>query len=161
MILTVMKNRYCNFTSGLLFPIQFQVLGYVFLFAGATLFVINIWASLIFIALGCLIVSAFFGIQFKGGRFREYNAFFFVKSGKWQPYAEVEKIFIKKVKTSQKFYGRANQSSTIKSVVYKAFAKFDSGTTVLLVENKDKSKVQKKIKKVVDYLRTDVIDYSD
>jgi len=156
-----MSKPYFCVKNGLLFPIQFQILGYVLLFSGLFLFVENIWTSIFFILLGGLIVSAFSGTEFKSNYFREFNAFFFVKYGKWQSYGEVEKLFIKKVKRSQKLYGRANQSSTIRSSLYKAFAKFDNGSSVLLLENKNKSKLKEKLSKVADYLQTEVVDYSD
>lgn len=71
-----MSKNYLNLKTGLLFPIQFQLLGYIFLFAGLALIVINIWASIIFILLGGVIVTAYSGIEFKKDQFREYNAFF-------------------------------------------------------------------------------------
>lgn len=156
-----MQEPYLNLKNGLLFPIQFQILGYVFLFAGLALLVINLWAGFIFILLGGVIVSAFSGIEFKKDRLREYNAFLFIKSGKWEPLNNVEKIFIKRIEVSQKFYGRANQSSTIKNHIYKAFLKFENGNSVLVCDDKNKSKVEKKLKKLSDYLNTEIIDYTD
>lgn len=156
-----MSKPYLNLKNGLLFPLQFQILGYVLLFAGLVLLVINIWASIIFILLGGVIVSAFSGIEFKKDKFREYNAFFFIKNGKWETLKKAEKIFIKRVKVSQKFYGRANQSSTIKNVVYKAFLKFEDGETILLYDHKNKDKVESKVKELSNFIETEIIDYTN
>jgi len=73
----------------------------------------------------------------------------------------VEKIFIKKIKVSQRFYGRANQSSTIRNVVYKAFLKFENGETIFLYEHKNKEKVQSKLKRLSHFLETEIIDYAN
>ncbi|MGM0579380.1 MAG: hypothetical protein ACQETL_01780 [Bacteroidota bacterium] len=150
-----------NLKNGLLFPFQFQMLGYVFLFAGIALIVVNIWASIIFILLGGVIVSAFAGVEFKKDKFREYNSFFFIKNGKWEPLRKVEKIFIKRVKVSQKFYGRANQSSTIRNVVYKAFLKFENGETIFLYDHKNKEKVESKLKELSNFLKAEIFDYTN
>ncbi|ADR22500.1 hypothetical protein MATR_36540 [Marivirga tractuosa] len=155
------KQPFFNLKNGLLFPIQFQILGYVLLFAGLALIVINIWASIIFILLGGVIVTALSGIEIKNDKFREYNSFFFIKNGKWEPLRKVEKIFIKRVKVSQKFYGRANQSSTSRNVVYKAFLKFENGQTIFLSDHKNKGKVESKLKEIADFLKTEIIDYTN
>lgn len=156
-----MSKPYLNLKNGLLFPFQFQILGYVLLFAGLALIVINIWASILFVLLGGAIVSAFSGIEFKKDKFREYNSFFFIKNSKWEPLRKVEKIFIKRVKVSQKLYGRANQSSTIRNTVYKAFLKFENGETLFLYEHKNKETVQSKLKELSDFLKTEIIDYTN
>lgn len=156
-----MSNDYYNLKNGLLFPFQFQVLGYILFLSGLILIIINIWASIIFLFLGAFIISAFSGIEFSGGQFREYNAFFFLKSGKWKRLREVEKIYIKKIKVSQKFYGRANQSSVVRNVIYKAFLKFEDGESVLLYEHKNKNKVESKVNQIAETLKTQVLDYSN
>ena len=155
-----MSRLYFNLKNGLLFPFQFQILGYVFLFAGFALAVVNIWASIIFILLGGLIVTAYAGIEFKGNHFREYNAFFFIKNGKWKPLRKVEKIFIKQTKVSQKYYGRANQSSTFRSHVYKAFLKFDNGETLFLYDHKNKDQVESKLEELSGFLKVEGIDFT-
>jgi hypothetical protein len=155
-----MGKQYLNIKTDLLFPIQFQILGYVLLFSGLVLIVVNIFASIILILFGGLIVTAYAGVEFKENKFREYNSFFFLRFGKWGKLKGVNKIFIKKVKTSQKLYGRANQSSIIKNVIYKAFLKFEDGNTILLKENKDKIKLEQNIQSVNQYFKTDTIDYS-
>lgn len=156
-----MEKHYLNLKNGLLFPVQFQILGYVLLFAGLALIVVNIWASIILIILGGAIVSAYSGIEFKKDKFREYNAFFFIKNNKWEALRKVEKIFIKRVKVSQKLYGRANQSSTIRNAVYKAFLKLENGETLFLYEHKNKETVQSKLKELSDFLKTEIIDYTN
>ncbi len=155
-----MQKPYLNVKNGLVFPFQFQILGYVLLFSGLLLVMVNIWASIIFILLGGLIVSGFSGIEFKNESFREYNAFFFLKSGKWMPLNRVEKIFIKPIKVSQKMYGRANQSSTIRNTVYKAFLKFENGNTIKLYESKNKDKIENNLRELSNYLKTDIVDYA-
>ncbi|HET8861393.1 MAG TPA: hypothetical protein VFM92_15760 [Marivirga sp.] len=149
-----------NLRSGLLFPFQFQLVGYIFLFAGLVLLVINVWASLFLIILGFLIVTAYSGLEFNDNQFREYNAFFFIKSGKWVPYNEVEKIFIKKAKISQKFYGRVNQGSMITKEIYKAFIKFDNGKSILLFENKNQDKLKAKLQKLSNQFSVEIFDYT-
>lgn len=73
----------------------------------------------------------------------------------------VEKIFIKRVKVSQKFYGRANQSSTIRNLVYKAFLKFENGETLFLYDHKNKDKVKSKLKELSGYIKAEIIDYTN
>ncbi|WKV13436.1 hypothetical protein [Marivirga harenae] len=157
-----MSTLYLNVKSGLLFPFQFQILGYVFLFSGIALTAINIWTSIVFILLGGFIVTAYSGIDFRGEQLREYNSFlFFFKFGKWQRIESPEKIFIKKVKRSQKFYGRANQSSTFKKVIYKAFLKLDDNATISLFEDKNQGKVLERSQPIANYFRIEVVDYSN
>lgn len=155
------EQLYLNIKNGLLFPVQFHILGYVLLFAGSAFIVINFWVSIILILIGGLIVSAYSGTEFKGDNFRAYNAFFlFYKSGKWEPLKQAEKIFIKRVKLSQKFYGRANQSSTISNIKLKAFLKFKDGNTILLFEHKKQQKVQDIAKAVADHFNVEIVDHS-
>jgi len=149
-----------NIKSGLLFPIQFLFLGYVFLLGGVMIVIENIWLSPFLILAGLFIVSAYGGVEFRKGEYRTYSAFIFIKFGKWKSVGEVEKIFIKGIKTSQKFYGRANQSSVIKNYIYKAFLKFENGESVFLYENKNKKKMDNKVREINDQLKTEVFDYS-
>lgn len=155
-----MDNQYLNIKTGLLFPVQFQILGYVLLLSGLGLLIIHFLTSIILILLGGFIVTAYSGVEFKNHKIREYNSFFFLRFGKWEKLEKVEKIFIKKIKKSQKFYGRANQSSIIREEIYKAFLKFENGKKIELKESRNKTKLEQKIQKLNQYFQTEIVDYS-
>ncbi|WP_085516093.1 hypothetical protein [Marivirga sericea] len=155
-----MSNNYLNIRKGMLFPFQFQLLGYILLLTGLAVLVINILASVILVVIGGFIVTAYSGTEFKEGHFRAYNAFGFMKFGEWQTLSKVEKLFIKKVNTSQKMYGRANQSSIIKSIRFKAFLKFENGNSILFYETKNYNRLKEKAENMARYLNLEIVDYS-
>jgi len=149
-----------RFYKALLFPIQFQILAYSLLLVAFIAVFINVYVAILLFLISFLIITAYSGIEFKGNKYREFNAFYFIKTGEWKSYEGIEKIFIKNLKTSQRFYGRANTSSVINVEKYIAFLKFSDGTTIELKTAKKKAKLLQKLDSLKSYLHTTIQDQS-
>ncbi|GAA5027933.1 hypothetical protein GCM10011506_15650 [Marivirga lumbricoides] len=90
--------------------------------------------------------------------YREYNSFFRIRFGKWKDIQGVDKIYVNKIKSSQKMYSRANVSTTLKEYVYKCFIKFSDGEKLLLTQNKRKNNVLKEVQPIAKSYGLEVID---
>ncbi|PTB94836.1 hypothetical protein C9994_11805, partial [Marivirga lumbricoides] len=87
-----------------------------------------------------------------------YNSFFRIRFGKWKDIQGVDKIYVNKIKSSQKMYSRANVSTTLKEYVYKCFIKFSDGEKLLLAQNKRKNNVMKEVQPIAKSYGLEVID---
>lgn len=138
-----MTSTKINVKGGKLFPLQFQLLAFILLFLGTALLFVNLPVAIIMLLVSGLLLTGYSGCEFDLGNksYREYNSFFMFRFGKWKNTKAVDKIYVNKIKTSQKIYSRANLSTTVKAFTYKCFVKFSDGEKILLLENKDKSYV--------------------
>lgn len=151
-----------NLASGKLFPIQFQWLAFIFLFFGTTLLFVNPIVGVVLLLPGGLILTSFSGfeIDFKNKKYRRYNSFFRFKFGQWQELKPVAKIYINKIKTSQKMYSQANLSSTLRGFCFKSYIKFSNEERVFIVEKKDKNNLIELLQPLATSLKLEIIDNS-
>ena len=92
--------------------------------------------------------------------YREYNSFFRIRFGKWKDIPGVEKIYVNKIKSSQKMYSRANVSSVLREHIYKCFIKFSDGQKLLLTQKRNKEDVMKEVQLIAKSYGLEVIDNS-
>lgn len=70
------------------------------------------------------------------------------KTGKPRKYNSLEKIFINKVKTSQKMYSQANHGHTTRGVEFHAYLKYDEDKKIFLASDKDEKKLEDQMIKI-------------
>ena len=121
-------------------------------------------AGSVFLFLGSLFVlTASEGTEFnlKNKTFREYNSFFFLKTGKFEPLGLVEYIFINKgTESLQMSSPRGVQTAVVESVVFNAYLKLKSGEKIQLLRDKNKFTVIKKLQTLSERLPAEIIDHS-
>lgn len=145
-----------------LFPFQFQVVGYALLMAGVILVPSgNLIIGLALCVAGFFITTAYSGTEIDPHHktIREYNAYFFIKTGKATPYNGIEKLFINSNKVSQKLYtAHTLNSTTFRGMEFNAYLKLESGEKILLLRMKDKAKLLKKLDPISAVLNTPLSD---
>jgi len=68
------------------------------------------------------------------------------------------KIYINSGVTSQKICTRVTEGMTVKRKEFNAYLKFGDGTKIFLISKKDKNRLNKRLKKLSDFLRLDIQD---
>ena len=140
---------------GRLFPWPFLFMGGIVLVIGLTLLVENTLVSIILIAVGGFILSGSEGTEIDktAKHYREYNAFFFIKSGRNVPYSGVEKIFINTSKSKQKMYtAHTTHGSVYENVDFNGFLKFNDGTKIQLLRKRRKADLLKALENIATFL---------
>lgn len=149
--------------SGALFPWQFRLIALLTAIAGLAMVNLHPWITLILVVAGTLVWVSSEGTEIDVDKktFREYTSFLFIKTGKFQHYQEIEKIYVTKSKQSQQMYtAHTTHSSVFEDVVYNAYLKFTSGEKVHLMTRKDKDKILKELGPLSKKLTLDVVDHS-
>lgn len=145
------------------FPWQAKLLGILFII-GSMAAATNIWwLSLILFLSALFLLTGHSGttIDPVARTYREYNSYYFVKSGKTIPYEQVEKIFINASRESQTMHPyHMMNSSTVSYMVYNAYLKFNNGKKIFLTGKKDKKALISQLKTVSELLKTELVDYS-
>ena len=148
---------------GPLFPISFRFVAVLLIIAAVALFLSYPLASVILLLVSLGILSAQEGVEFNQAQrtYREYYAFFFIKSGKPYSYQGVEKVFMNSGQVSERMYTAHTTSSAVfTNREYRGFVKFDDGTKVLIARGKKKSSIEEKLQQVSNYLNAVVVDHS-
>ncbi|MFY0650763.1 MAG: hypothetical protein JXQ96_01955 [Cyclobacteriaceae bacterium] len=155
-----MQNTF-DLKAGKLFPWHFQLVGGLLLIGGLiALSQLSILTPILLLLSGWMLTS-YCGTEFNqsNNTYREYNSYFFIKTGKWQTYNGVTKIFINSKNMSQRMYTpRTTQSSEFKSKEYNAYLKLTSGGKIHLLALADKNEVLKRSEKLANFLGTNVQD---
>ncbi len=150
--------------SGPAVPWQFRFVGMLMIILAIGLLQVSIAIAIVIAVLGFLIVSAYEGTEVDVQKkvYREYTSFFTIKTGKFEPYSGIEKIFIVKSKESQQMYtAHTTSSSVFKHDKFNAYLKFSSGDKILLLTEKNKETLLKKIGPFRTALQAEMIDYTE
>jgi hypothetical protein len=83
------------------------------------------------------------------------------KIGRPISYASIEKIYINKVKMSQRMTSWGGQVRTNKTNEFVGFIKFESGKTVELIREQEKEFVFEELAKIAKKLETELVDQTD
>ncbi|HTF21250.1 MAG TPA: hypothetical protein VK658_24405 [Chryseolinea sp.] len=98
-------------------------------------------------------------IDLAGKRYREYTALFFMKTGEWLPFDEIEKIYVNKNKVRQRMSAyRTGKTAEFVYSEFSAFLKFSDEETVQLKKFKDKDKLMRHAKVWADQLNVPLYD---
>lgn len=148
-----------NFTTGRLFPLQFIFIGIVLIPSGVVLLSSNLMLGVSFMLFGTLTLTSFQGVEIDTAakRYREYNSYYFIKTGSWKAYQQAEKLYINPVKTSQQLSSQASTSS-FKGRAFNAYIKFDNDEKFLLASDKAYEKVEAKVTELARFTSLPIID---
>jgi hypothetical protein len=149
--------------SGYLLPWQFRLGALLAIILALTTILYNPWLS------GALLVASIFSLTSYEGTevdpvnklYREYTAWFLIKTGAFEKFGQAERIYITQGKESRQMYtAHTTHSSTFVNVVYNAYLKFSNEEKVHLLSDKNKNTLLKIISPLSNGLRVDVIDYT-
>lgn len=157
------RKSIIDIKSGRLFPFQFLVLGFIIFISGIAVVGPYTIIGIILIIAGATILTAHEGTEIMpdSSSYREYNSFLFIKTGKGKKYQGIEKIFINPVRVSTKMYtAHTSKSSTFYNIEYNAYLKFSDGEKVFLFSDKNKTRIQNRLKLVAESLNVPLQDNS-
>jgi hypothetical protein len=146
---------------GSLLPWQFRVAAIGAIVVAFAILQNYWWVSLLIIAASFFVLASHEGTEFNTANktFRSYTSFFFIKTGEFEKYTEVEKLFINSGNQSQKMYSaHTSLSTTITERVYNAYIKFSNGEKVHLLTSKSKEDVIKKLTPLSQSLSIEILD---
>jgi hypothetical protein len=149
--------------SGRLFPWHFQLVALFLVALGAGLFTTNFIAAIVLVIISLLIITGTSGFQIDHTlkKYREFNAFLFVRFGSWQSYQAVDTIFINSGKSTQRVYSaHTTQSISFVDREFNGYLKFSDGEKVCVLTTKNKKKLSKKLDTLARYLGVEVADYT-
>lgn len=149
--------------SGNLFPPHFLVLAVLLLCAGGLLLLRHSFWSVPLLLLGAGMLTASEGTEIDTlkATVREYNSFFFVRTGAARKYAALERIYIKPGQVSQRLNSAHTASgSTFRYQEYKVFLRYAGGDPVLLFSGKRHPHVLTRSRALAAQLGVPLLDHS-
>jgi hypothetical protein len=118
----------------------------------------------IFLLIGCLFVlTATEGtdIDVQNKTIREYNSFFFLKTGKFEPLGRVEYIFVNRgTESHQMSSPRGLNTTVVENAVFNAYLKLESGEKIRLLREKNKLTIIEKLQALSEGLPAEIVDHS-
>jgi hypothetical protein len=156
----MIKNK-IDIKYGSLFPWPFLFIGGIVLIIGLALLFENTLASIVLISVGGFILSGSEGTEIDKAakRYKEYNSFFFIKSGENVAYSGIEKIFINTSKSKQRMYtAHTMHGSVYENVDYNGFLKFNDGTKIHVLRKRRKEDLLKALEKIASFLDVQIED---
>jgi hypothetical protein len=146
---------------GLLLPWTFRLLAACAIILGLSAWQTNQWITVVVGILGFLALVAYEGTEINPTTktYREYTSFFFFKTGKFEPYDSIEKIFINRSKESQQLYtARTSHSATFEYDYYNAYLKFSNGEKIHLQKTKNKAELMAVLRPLSEGVQVEVTD---
>jgi hypothetical protein len=146
---------------GSLLPWQFRVASVGAIVVAFAILQNYWWVSLLIIAASFFVLVSHEGTEIDtvNKTFRSYTSFFFFKTGEFEKYTEVERIFINSGNQSMKMYSaHTSLSTTIKERVFNAYIKFSNGEKVHLLTSKSKEDVMKKLVPISNLLKMEIVE---
>lgn len=155
-------NRTLDIVYGKMFPWYFQVVATGLVLGGViALTAGNLVLGVILLIIAGLIFTAHEGTEIDpvAKTFREYQSFFYIKTGKPQRYNAIEKIFINAGRVSSTAHtAYTNHSASFSSDEFRAFLKFDSGEKIALRKASNKEKIFREMGVLANRLETELVD---
>ena len=148
---------------GLLLPWTFRLLAACAIILGLSAWQTNPWVTIIIGVAGFFALVTAEGTEINPANktYREYTSFFVFKTGRFESYDHIERIFINRSKESQQMYtARTLHSSTFEDTIYNAYLKFSNGEKIHLQKTKNKEKLMAVLKPLSDAVRVEVTDNS-
>ncbi len=131
----------------MLLPWHFRLMGIIM--AGASFFLLPDYPWMILLmAIGVTLTTAYEGTEIHPQKktVREYTSFLIFRTGAFEPYPEIEKIFINKRRETRQLYtAHTTHSSLYRAEIFSGYLKFSDGKKILLHESTDKATLIKKL----------------
>lgn len=150
-----------NIKYGLLLPWTFRLLAACAVILGLSAWQTNPWITIVIGVAGFFALVAHEGTEINpvNKTYREYTSFFLFKTGSFESYDRIERIFINRSKESQQLYtARTSHSTTFEYDYYNAYLKFSNGEKIHLQKTKDKEKLMAVLKPLSEAVRVEVTD---
>lgn len=141
------------------FSWQVKLIGIVLLVAALAMINSYWWLSIIFAVAGLTLLTRYSGTEIDAvsKTFREYDSYFFVRTGTTEKYDRIERIFINDEMVTT-HTSHPSRLYFFRYAVYNAYLKFADGRKIFLTSRKDKVKLIKLLDPVVTALSVDLID---
>lgn len=123
----------------------------------------SLLGSLILFLVSALILTSAEGTEINtaNNTYREYTSYMFLKSGKFNSFPPIEKIYITKGKETQTMHtAHTNHSSTFESILHNGYLKFSSGEKIHLLREKKKDSLIQKLTPLSQGLKVEIVDHS-
>ena len=159
-----MEARKINIVYGRLFPWYFQLVGILFIIGALALFNTNWIVSVVLIVIAGFILTGHEGTEIDpvAKTLREYQSFFFIRSGKSRRYNHIDRIFINGGKVSKTVYSaHTTMSQTFVADEYRAFLKLDSGEKIKLKTSTDRASLFSKMNAIARQLKTELVNATE
>nr|AIA11877.1 hypothetical protein [uncultured bacterium] len=157
------QSKIVDVRFGSLLPWAFHFLAGLAILVALVTGIHNLWITLILLTGALFVFTSAEGTQIdpEAKRYREYTALFFVKTGEWIPYDEIERIFVNRNKVRQRTSAyRTGQTSEFVYEEYSAFLKLNDDETVQLKKFKSKEKILRLAKEWAAQLNVPLHDNS-
>lgn len=143
-----------------LFPWHFQFLAGLALLGAFPMIAVNLYGSIALVIGAAFVMTGSSGLQIHVARkhYREYYSFFFLKSGSWIQYNEIEKVYINQSRVSQTMHSRAGNSTVYSNVQFNGYIKFDNGEKIHLFSKRNKVSLLNALKEISNKLNVRVDD---
>ena len=148
-------------------PRHFQLFGVIALIFGAIFFsqhmnATGLAVSAISVALGLLTLTARYGLEIDPSamQYKEFVRLLWLRYGEWKRYDGVEKIFINRLKVSERMVTRTGAKYDIRSMVYQAYITFSDGSKIELDSDRNKDKLLLRLQGYNQQLQTTIQDNS-
>jgi hypothetical protein len=158
------RENIIDIKFGQLFPWQFQLIAGVLLFVALTLVLEKTGLAIFLTLIALFIFSASEGTEVNktDKTYREYKSLFFMKTGKWEKYTDIEKIFVNSYNTTQKMHtAYMNRMSTFKNVEFNGYLKFVDGTKIQLLRTRKKTPLIESLKAIAKFLQVPLEDNTE
>lgn len=148
-------------------PRHFRLFGVIALVFGAIFFsqhmnAAGLAVSVVSVALGLLILTARYGLEIDLSemQYKEFVRLLWWQNGIWKPFDGVKKIFINRLKISERMVTRSGAKYDIKSMEYQAYITFSDGSKIELDSDRNKDKLLLRLQGYNARLQTDMQDNS-
>jgi len=143
------------------FPWQAKLIGVLL-----TIVAVAVVGTFWYLSVGLFAIAVFLLTTYSGTEidpeqrtYKEYNSYFFVKSGDSVSYSAVEKIYINSAKESQTMHpAHTLDSRTFETTVYNAYLKFEDGTKIFLTSRKNKKNLIQLLDPIARKLDVQLVD---
>jgi hypothetical protein len=138
-----------------------MMVGFLILPAGVVLGSVNIYVGLVLVLVSIIIFSTHYRLKVDFGRQQYYDYLWILgmKTGEKRNFENIEYLYIKKSKMTQKMNLRV-ASSTISKEVYDGYLKFSEKNTIHLMTLENKSRLLEKLTALSSKLNVRVVDYA-
>jgi len=148
---------------GFLFPWPFRLIALICLIASVGIIQASLLGSLVLFLASGLVLSAAEGteVNIANNTFREYTSYLFIKTGKFNRFHPIEKIYITKGTEAQVMHtAYANHSATFENIVHNGYLKFTTGEKIHLLREKKKEHLIQKLSPLSKGLKIEIVDPS-
>jgi len=157
-----MKNKKFDFRTSSYFPMGVNLFGILIGLTGlALIFSPNPIAGIVCITASIIILTTSYRIEinFEKKLYKDYVWFLGIKNGKAERFENIEYLYIKQSKSSQRMNSLIT-SKTFTKDTFDGYLKFSEEEKIHLLTKENKASLIKKLTPIADALGVKIVDYS-